>query len=121
MNRWLRIDLMKSKPLRVILAITVLWAGAACRAQETKTPQNSDLAAANQLYQAGKFSEAIQKYQLKANPTLIPAQAGLIRSYLHADQVDPAYDLARRPLAANPNSAPLLGWPQMGSRTSWSG
>jgi hypothetical protein len=49
-------SLMKSEPLRAILAITALWQALLAGLRKTKTRQNSDLAAANQLYQAGKFS-----------------------------------------------------------------
>jgi tetratricopeptide (TPR) repeat protein len=100
---------MKPRRLRATVAAVLLCASAMCLAQDAK-PDNTNLAAANQAFQSGNFSEAIQKYQqaLKAEPALIPAQAGLIRAYLRADQVDPAYELAKSSLAANPNSAQLL-------------
>ena len=62
------------------------------------------------LFQSGHFAEAIQKYQqlLKADPKLVPAQAGLIRAYLREEQVDPAFELAKASLAAEPTSADLL-------------
>ena len=102
---------MRSNLLRAILATVLLCASVHCFSQESKPQENPDLSAANEQFQAGKFSEAITKYQqaLKAEPTLIVAQAGLIRAYLRADQVDAAYDLAKNSLAANPNSAQLLG------------
>ncbi len=83
---------------------------AATLADETKPPENPDLAAANQLFQSGKFGDAIAKYQqvLKVDPKLVPAQAGLIRSYLLDEQVDKAFELAGSSLAAQPNSALLL-------------
>ena len=98
---------MRSNLLRAILATVLLCASVHCFSQESKPQENPDLSAANEQFQAGKFSEAITKYQqaLKAEPTLIVAQAGLIRAYLRADQVDAAYDLAKNSLAANPNSA----------------
>ena len=88
----------------------LLWGSVLSQPQESKPQANTDLAAANQQFQAGNFTEAIHKYQqaLKAEPTLVPAQAGLIRTYLRTDQVDPAYDVAKSSLAANPNSAQLL-------------
>ena len=96
--------------LRAVLAAMLLCGSVLSQSQESKPQENSDLAAANQQFQAGNFTEAIQKYQqaLKAEPTLIPAQAGLIRTYLRTDQIDPAYDVAKSSLAANPNSAQLL-------------
>src|SRR6516162_2258393 len=101
---------MKSSPLRAILPAILLCGSVLSQSQESKPQENTDLAAANQQFQAGNFTEAIEKYQqaLKAEPTLIPAQAGLIRTYLRTDQVDPAYDVAKSSLAANPNSAQLL-------------
>jgi predicted aspartyl protease/Tfp pilus assembly protein PilF len=101
---------MRSSSLRAVLGAVLLCAVVYSFSQESKPPENPDLAAANQQFQAGKFSEAIQKYQqaLKAEPTLIPAQAGLIQAYLRTDQVDAAYDLAKSSLAANPSSAQLL-------------
>ena len=101
---------MKSSPLRAILGAVLFCASVYSFAEESKPQENPDLAAANQQLQAGKFAEAIQKYQqaLKTEPTLIPAQAGLIRAYLRSDQVDAAYDLAKSSLAANQNSAQLL-------------
>jgi len=96
--------------LRAILAAVLLSSSVLAQSQESKPQENSDLAAANQQFQAGNFTEAIQRYQqaLKAEPTLIPAQAGLIRTYLRTEQVDPAYEVAKSSLAANPNSALLL-------------
>ena len=78
--------------------------------QQPVTAEDPDLAVANRLFLAGKFSEAIPKFQqaLKANPKLIPAQAGLIRAYLRNDEVDHAFELAKTSLAAQPDSAMLL-------------
>ena len=68
------------------------------------------MAAANQLYQSGRFAEAADKYQavLKRDPTLVAAQAGLIRSLLREQRVDDSFAAANSALAAQPNSAPLL-------------
>jgi hypothetical protein len=45
---------------------------------------NSELAAADQLYRAGKFAEAEVNYQvlLKTDANLVPAQVGLVRAML---------------------------------------
>jgi len=53
-----------------------------------------DLAAADQLWQSGKFSEAEAGYAalVKTNPNLIPAQTGLVRALLREDKVDEALD-----------------------------
>jgi len=71
---------------------------------------NPDLSAADQLYRSGKFAEAADKYQsvLKADPKLVLAQAGLVRSELRQEKVDDAFASATTYLAAQPNSAPLL-------------
>ena len=76
---------------------------------DTPTP-NVDLAAADQLYRGGKFADAADKYQtiLKADPKLIAAQAGLVRSWLRQEKVDEALAAATADLAAQPNSAPLM-------------
>lgn len=100
---------MKRNLLLVILAV-IFCAAIPCISQDAPPQQNADVAAGNQFFQAGKFPEAIQKYQqaLKADPKLIPAQARLIVAYLRTDQVDLAFDLAKSSLAAQPNSALLL-------------
>ena len=73
-------------------------------------PANPDLVAADQLYKAGKFTEAADKYQalLKVDPKLVPAETGLIEALLHAQKIDDASAEATRALTAQPNSAALL-------------
>ncbi len=101
---------MKHTFLAIIFAALLFCTAIPSFAQEAKPPDNPDLTAANQLFQSGHFAEAIQKYQqvLKADPKLVPAQAGLIRAYLRDDQPDPAFELAKSSLSAQPNSPPLL-------------
>jgi tetratricopeptide (TPR) repeat protein/predicted aspartyl protease len=80
-------------------------------AQNAKpAPDNPDLIAADQLYKAGKFAEAADKYQalLKIDPKLVPAEAGLIHALLHQQKIDEASAEADRALSAQPNSAALL-------------
>ena len=74
------------------------------------TGPNPDLSAADQLYRSGKFADAAEKYQsiLKADPGLIAAQVGLVRSELRQEKVDDAFASATAYLSAQPNSAPLL-------------
>ena len=98
--------LRSAVPLVALLCLVVALA----RAEDTKPPENPDLTAANQLFQSGKFGEAIPRYQqaLQVDPKLVPAQAGLVRAYLRDEQVDKAFDLATTFLAAQPNSAVLL-------------
>ena len=56
----------------------------------------SGLAAADQLYRAGKFSEAEASYQalLKSDSKLVPAQVGLVRAMLREQKIDEALDVA---------------------------
>ena len=58
---------------------------------------NPDLVAADQLYRSGRFADAAEKYQaaLKADPKLVPAQAGLVRSLLREQKVDDAFAESR--------------------------
>jgi tetratricopeptide (TPR) repeat protein len=68
------------------------------------------LAAADQLYRAGKFAEAEASYQvlLKAQSKLVPAQVGLVEAMLRQQKIDEALDAVNTALAAQPNSAALL-------------
>src|ERR1035437_2597980 len=78
---------------------------------DTKAPAiNPELAAADQLYRAGKFAEAEASYQalLKTDSKLVPAQVGLVRAMLRQQKVDEALDAVNTALAAQPNSAALL-------------
>jgi tetratricopeptide (TPR) repeat protein len=80
-------------------------------AQDAKAaPDNPDLIAADQLYKAGRFAEAAEKYQalLKIDAKLMPAEAGLIESLLHEQKIDEASAEAVKALGAQPNSAALL-------------
>jgi tetratricopeptide (TPR) repeat protein len=79
--------------------------------QDTQAPErDADLAAADQLFRAGKFAEAEASYQalLKNDPKLVPAQVGLIRAMLGQQKIDEALDAVNAALAAQPNSAALL-------------
>jgi Aspartyl protease/Tetratricopeptide repeat len=79
--------------------------------QDTKAPAtDSGLAAADQLYRAGKFADAEASYQalLKTDSKLTGAQVGLVRSKLRQQKVDEALDSANTGLVTSPNSAALL-------------
>lgn len=78
--------------------------------QTAKPPDNPDLIAADQLYEAGKFAEAAEKYQalLKVDAKLVAAEAGLIEALLRQQKIDEASAEAVTGLAAQPNSAALL-------------
>src|SRR5579863_1364514 len=71
---------------------------------------NLDLAAADQLYRAGKFADAESGYRvlLKADAKLVPARVGLVRVMLRQQKIDEAFDSVNAALAAEPNTASLL-------------
>ena len=78
---------------------------------DTKTPAiRPELAAANQLYRAGKFAQAETSYLtlLKTDPKLVTAQVGLIRTLLRQQKIDEAFDAASTAWTAQPDSAALL-------------
>ena len=78
---------------------------------DTKAPAiNPELAAADQLYRAGKFAEAEASYQalLKTDSKLVTAQVGLVRAMLRQQKVDEALDAVNTALAVQPNAAALL-------------
>src|ERR1700730_7650321 len=83
---------------------------------DTKPPAvNPQLAAAEQLYRAGKFAEAEAGYQalLKTDSKLVPAevvlaQVGLVRAMLRQQKIDEALDAVNTALSPQPNAAALL-------------
>ncbi len=80
-------------------------------AQDSKSPApDPGVVAADQLYLSGKFAEAQTAYEtlLKANPSLAPAEAGLVRSLLRQNKIDEAVKAANQGLVASPNSAAVL-------------
>jgi hypothetical protein len=79
--------------------------------EDAKAPAiDPGLAAADQLFRAGKFAEAEIGYQalVKADPKLVPAQTGLVRTRLRLQKLDEALDGVNAALAAEPDSAALL-------------
>jgi|SRR5208283_4997846 len=74
------------------------------------SPIDPGLAAADQLYRSGKFSEAEASYQalVKTDPQLVAAQAGLVRARLRQQKVDEAFEAVNAALLAQPNAAALL-------------
>lgn len=69
-----------------------------------------DLAAADQLYRAGKFAEAETSYQaiLQRDTKLVPAQVGLVRSMLKQQKIDESLGAVNKALADQPESPALL-------------
>jgi tetratricopeptide (TPR) repeat protein len=94
--------------LTVLLAMCLSFAVLAQNAKPVG--DNPDLIAADQLYKAGKFAQAAEKYQalLKVDAELPAAEAGLIESLLHEQKIDEASAEAIKALNAQPNSAALL-------------
>jgi predicted negative regulator of RcsB-dependent stress response len=78
---------------------------------DAKAPAiDPELAAADQLYRAGKFAEAETRYQalLKIDSKLVPAQVGLVRAMLRQQKIDESLDAVNTASAAQPSSAALL-------------
>ena len=104
------------RPALVTILLLLLSQLTVASGDDTKPPATSpELAAADQLYRAGKFAEAEAGYRalLKTDPKLVPvqlaaAQVGLVRAMLRQQKIDEALDAANTALAAQPNSAALL-------------
>ena len=95
----------------LLLCSATLWLALYSLADDAKpNPDNAELAVADQLYKSGKFAEAADKYQalVKADPSLVAAQAGFVRSLLREQKIDDALAAANGALAAQPNSALVL-------------
>jgi tetratricopeptide (TPR) repeat protein len=73
----------------------------------TSTTLDADLAAADKSYKESKFSDAARQYQaiLAKNASVIPAQAGLIRSTLRDQKLDEALAIGLKLEAASPDAA----------------
>lgn len=101
---------MTRRLLALLLVLLALWLPVEGSAQTTApTSQDSDVVAADQLFMSGMLPEAAVKYQaiIKVNPTSVPAQVGLIRTYLIQQKLDEALAVANAALVVLPN-APLL-------------
>ena len=95
----------------LIVALLLLSLQRIVFGDDTKAPATPpELAAADQLYRAGKFAEAEGSYQaiLKTDSKLVPAQVGLVRAMLRQQKIDEALDAVNTALAAQPNAAALL-------------
>lgn len=111
MFSWLRSALLAGLLMSLGPVATVLFLQCMVFGNETKeTAIPAELAAANQLYRAGRFAEAEASYQalLKVDSKLMPAQVGLVRAMLRQQKVDEALNVVNAALASQPNSAPLL-------------
>ena len=77
--------LMFSFPRWTLVAVLLLISLQLVSGDETKTPAvPPELAAADQLYRAGKFVDAEASYRtlLRTDSKLVPAQVGLVRTML---------------------------------------
>jgi len=92
--------------------VTIPGAGSAKQSTAANTQSgnqgapNSALAAADQLFAAGKIAEAGARYQALANadPKSVPAQVGLIRCYMMLQKLNEAQAAAEKAIALQPNS-----------------
>ena len=94
-----------------VAALLMLFLQLIVLGEDTKASAiHAELAAADQLYRAGKFSEAEISYQalLKTDPKLVPAQVGLVRAMLRQQKIDEALDAVNTASASQSNSAALL-------------
>lgn len=68
---------------------------------------DADLAVADKSYRESRFGDAAKQYQavLTQNASVIPAQAGLIRSTLRDQRLDEALAIGLKLEAASPNAA----------------
>ena len=102
---------MTSRLLAILLILSTLWPAELASAQAAGSQaQSSALAAADQLFVQSKYADAAARYKAiaDADPTSVPAQVGLLRSYLVLQKIDEAQAVAKTALALQPNSALLL-------------
>lgn len=101
----------------VIVAVLLLLSLQTMAFGDDAKPQviNPEIAAADQLYRAGKFAEAEAGYQavLKNDSKLMPeevvlAEVGLVRAMLRQQKIDEALDTVNTALATQPNAAALV-------------
>jgi tetratricopeptide (TPR) repeat protein len=92
------------------VSLTLCLAGGGLAQNAKPVLDDPDLIAADQLYKAGKFAEAADKYQalLKIDPKLVATEAGLIEALLRQQKIDDASAEADKALSAQPSSATLL-------------
>ncbi len=93
-----------------MLLSLVFLVGSAFLPVFTQTPQpqpENALAGARQLFKQGKFTEAASAYQsvIQKNSSSSSARAGLVESYLKADDVKAAEEASLQALSALPQSA----------------
>jgi tetratricopeptide (TPR) repeat protein len=95
----------------VLTALLLLVAQLTAQIDQITAPASeSGLAAADQLYRAGKFADAEVSYQglLKSDPKLVAAQLGLVRAMLKQQKIDESLETVNSALVAQQSSAALL-------------
>lgn len=95
----------------LVATLLVLFLPLSLLSDDAKAPSiPPELAAADQLYRAGKFAEAEISYQavLKNDSKLVPAEVGLVRAMLRQQKIDEALDAVNTALTTQPNAAALL-------------
>lgn len=96
---------------RILISVLLLISIRLTALDDTNAPvPDPDLAAADQLFRAGKFAEAETSYQaiLQKDAKIVPAQLGLVRSMLKQQKIDESLDAANKALMLTPDSAALL-------------
>jgi tetratricopeptide (TPR) repeat protein len=75
--------------------------------QQSPPAGNPSLASAHALFKQGKFPEAATAYRavLESDKSSVPAYAGLVQSYLKADDLTAADEASTQAMAALPRSA----------------
>ena len=102
---------MTPRFLAAAILSAMLWLPIRAFTASPGPPQQSvDMSTANMLYRSGKFAEAATKLQaiVKADPTNVAAQVGLVQSLLRAQEIDEAQAAAVRALTLQPGSASLV-------------
>ncbi len=100
----------RSHPVLISVLVLVSFRLTALDDKAKNPAPDPDLAAADQLYRAGKFAEAETSYQaiLQKDTKLVPAQVGLVRSMLKQQKIDESLESVNKALTLMPDSAALL-------------
>ena len=102
---------MTRRFLAAVVVSSMLWLPIRAFTEAPEpAPQNADMSSADMLYRSGRFAEAAAKFQaiVKADPKIVPAQVGLIYSFLREQKIDEAQAAAISALTLQPNSALLV-------------
>ncbi|HTZ83533.1 MAG TPA: aspartyl protease family protein [Candidatus Acidoferrales bacterium] len=97
-------------PILISILAAILFRLAAVDDNAKAPAPDPNLAAADQLFQAGKFAEAETRYQaiVQNDVKIVPAQVGLVRSMLKQQKIDESVAAVNKALMVAPDSAALL-------------